>query len=41
VHICVPHERPARILEVQILALHCMCDAVDTQLLGEQEEPTP
>lgn len=41
VHICVPHDRPARVLEVQILALHCMCDAVDTQLLGEQEEPTP
>lgn len=41
VHICVPHDRPARILEVQILALHCMCDAVDTQLLGEQEEPPP
>ena len=41
VHVCVPHDRPARILEVQILALHCMCDAVDTQLLGEQEEPTP
>ncbi len=41
VHVCVPHDRAARILEVQILALHCMCDAVDTQLLGEQEEPTP
>jgi D-sedoheptulose 7-phosphate isomerase len=41
VHVCVPHDRPARVLEVQMLALHCMCDAVDTQLLGEQEEPTP
>jgi D-sedoheptulose 7-phosphate isomerase len=41
VHVCVPHDRAARILEVQILALHCMCDAVDTQLLGEHEEPTP
>ena len=41
VHICVPHERPARVLEVQMLALHCLCDAVDTQLLGEQEEPSP
>jgi D-sedoheptulose 7-phosphate isomerase len=37
VHICVPHERTARIQEVHILALHCICDAVDTQLLGEQE----
>lgn len=37
VHICVPHERTARIQEVHLLALHCMCDAVDLQLLGEQE----
>lgn len=41
VHICVPHDRAARILEVHILALHCLFDAVDTQLLGEQEETTP
>ncbi len=40
VHICVPHERTARIQEVHILALHCICDGVDTQLLGEQEHPT-
>ncbi len=39
VHICVPHERTARIQEVHILTLHCLCDAVDNQLLGEQEEP--
>lgn len=38
VHVCVPHERAARILEIQMLALHCLCDAVDAQLLGEQEE---
>ncbi len=37
VHICVPHERTARIQEVHILALHCICDAVDAQLLGNQE----
>ncbi len=37
VHICVPHERTARIQEVHILALHCLCDGVDSQLLGEQE----
>lgn len=37
VHICVPHERTARIQEVHLLALHCICDAVDLQLLGEQE----
>jgi len=37
VHICVPHDRTARIQEVHILALHCLCDAIDTQLLGEQD----
>ena len=34
---CVPHERTARIQEVHLLTLHCLCDAVDLQLLGEQE----
>jgi D-sedoheptulose 7-phosphate isomerase len=34
VHICVPHERTARIQEVHILAIHCICDGVDHQLLG-------
>lgn len=37
VHICVPHERTARIQEVHLLALHCFCDGVDQQLLGEKE----
>jgi D-sedoheptulose 7-phosphate isomerase len=37
VHVGVPHERGARIREVQHLVLHCLCDAIDTQLLGEQE----
>ena len=37
VHVCVPHERAARISEVQHLVLHCLCDGIDTQLLGEQE----
>ncbi|MBL0718568.1 phosphoheptose isomerase [Piscinibacter sp. Jin2] len=37
VHICVPHERTARIQEVHLLTLHCLCDAVDHQLLGEQD----
>ncbi len=39
VHICVPHERTARIQEVHLLTLHCLCDGVDTQLLGDQENP--
>ena len=37
VMICVPHDRTARIQEVHLLVLHCLCDAVDLQLLGEQE----
>jgi D-sedoheptulose 7-phosphate isomerase len=37
VHICVPHERTARIQEVHLLALHCICDGVDAQLLGDQD----
>jgi D-sedoheptulose 7-phosphate isomerase len=39
VHICVPHDRTARIQEVHILALHCICDGVDTLLLGDPENP--
>lgn len=34
VQVCVPHELPARILEVHHLVLHCICDGVDAQLLG-------
>jgi D-sedoheptulose 7-phosphate isomerase len=37
VHICVPHRRTARIQEVHLLALHCLCDAIDFQLLGEKK----
>ena len=37
VHICVPHDRTARVQEVHLLSLHCICDAVDAQLLGDQE----
>ena len=38
VHICVPHQRTARIQEVHLLVIHCICDAVDVQLLGEHDE---
>jgi D-sedoheptulose 7-phosphate isomerase len=34
VHICVPHKSTARIQEVHLLTLHCLCDAIDLQLLG-------
>jgi D-sedoheptulose 7-phosphate isomerase len=37
--ICVPHDRAARVREAHTLVLHCMCDGVDAQLLGEQEMP--
>lgn len=37
VNVCVPHDRVARIQEVHHLVLHCLCDAVDLQLLGEQD----
>ena len=37
VHIGIPHERETRVREVHQLVLHCLCDAVDLQLLGEQE----
>lgn len=31
----VPHERAIRVLETQLLALHCLCDAIDIQLMGD------
>src|SRR4051812_40774713 len=34
VHVCVPHKVTARIQEVHLLALHCMCDGIDFQLFG-------
>jgi D-sedoheptulose 7-phosphate isomerase len=34
VHVCVPHKRTARIQEVHLLALHCLCDGIDFQLSG-------
>ena len=33
----VPHERAARICELQLLTLHALCDAVDLQLLGDAD----
>lgn len=34
IHVCVPHTNTARIQEVHILCLHCLCDAIDCLLLG-------
>ncbi len=38
--ICVPHDRAARVREVHALVLNCLCDGVDAQLFGEQENPS-
>lgn len=38
VHLCVPHDKTARIQEVHILAIHCLCDGIDLMLLGEEDE---
>lgn len=38
VQIRVPHARSARVAEAQRLLAHCLCDAVDLQLLGEADE---
>ena len=35
IHLCVPAERTARIQEVHLLAIHCLCDAIDALILGE------
>jgi len=37
VWIAVPHERPARVRELHLLALHALCEAIDLQLLGEAD----
>ena len=34
IHICVPAQSTARIQEVHLLTLHCLCDAIDCLLLG-------
>lgn len=37
IHICVPSDRTARIQEVHLLVLHCLCDGIDCLLLGVEE----
>jgi D-sedoheptulose 7-phosphate isomerase len=37
VFLCVPAESTARIQEVHLLVIHCLCDAVDSVLLGVEE----
>jgi D-sedoheptulose 7-phosphate isomerase len=38
VHINVPHNRTARIQEVHLVAIHCICDGIDVALFGGDEE---
>lgn len=35
IHLCVPADRTARIQEVHLLVIHCLCDGIDALLLGE------
>ena len=34
VHVTVPHTSTARVQEVHLLVLHCLCDAIDYQMFG-------
>ncbi len=36
IELCVPATRTARIQEVHLLAIHCLCDGIDCSLLGEE-----
>ena len=35
IHLCVPAERTARIQEVHLLTIHCLCDGIDALIMGE------
>ena len=35
IHLCVPADRTARIQEVHLLTIHCLCDGIDALILGE------
>jgi len=37
IHLCVPADRTARIQEVHLLILHCLCDGIDALLLGDSQ----
>ena len=37
ISICVPHKVTARIQEVHLLVLHCLCDAIDHELFGPKQ----
>lgn len=35
IHLCVPHNRTARIQELHLFIIHCLCDGIDYLLLGD------
>jgi D-sedoheptulose 7-phosphate isomerase len=35
IHLCVPSDRTARVQEVHLLTIHCLCDGIDAMLMGE------
>jgi len=35
IHLCVPAGRTARIQEIHLLTIHCLCDGIDALILGE------
>ena len=37
IHLCVPAERTARIQEIHLLTIHCLCDGIDALILGETQ----
>jgi D-sedoheptulose 7-phosphate isomerase len=37
IHLCVPADSTARIQEVHLVCLHCICDAIDCILLGVEQ----
>ena len=37
IHLCAPAERTARIQELHVLILHCLCDGIDCLLLGVED----
>jgi D-sedoheptulose 7-phosphate isomerase len=37
VHISIPHRVTARIQEIHLLALHCICDGIETALFGRPQ----
>jgi len=37
IHLCVPVDRTARIQEVHLICIHCLCDGIDALILGETQ----